>query len=219
LPSKLSPIQATRISSLVQGSIYGGRPDAAVQIDSGVLMSAFRMDNPQWQRHLVLGDGWRIFVRPMRPDDEPLIRDLLAHVSKEDLRLRFFDSIKEFSPQFIAKLTQLDYARAIAFVAIDEACSEMLGVVWLYSDSIHETGEYAILLRSDLKGRGLGWALMQLIIEYARSEGLSRIYGEILQENYVMLKMCRELGFEVKGDAEDRGVCDVTLVLVPNRQA
>jgi L-amino acid N-acyltransferase YncA len=81
----------------------------------------------------------------------------------------------------------------------------------LYSDSIHETGEYAILLRSDLKGRGLGWALM--IIEYAKSEGLKQILGEILQENAVMLKMCRELGFKIKTDAEDRGMCDVTLAL------
>jgi len=176
-------------------------------------MSNVRLTYLKWQRHLVLGDGWRIFVRPIRPDDEFLIRDLLVHVTKEDLRLRFFDSIKEFSHQFIAKLTQLDYARAMAFVAIDEASSEMLGVVWLYSDSIHETGEYAILLRSDLHGRGLGWVLMQLIIEYAKSEGLSRIYGEILQENSVMLKMCRELGFKIKTDAEDGGVCDVTLVL------
>jgi acetyltransferase len=89
----------------------------------------------------------------------------------------------------------------------------MLGVVWLYSDSIHETGEYAILLRSDLHGRGLGWVLMQLIIEYAKTEGLSHIYGEILQENSVMLKMCRELGFKIKTDAEDGGMCEVTLVL------
>ena len=176
-------------------------------------MSNVRLTYLKWQRHLVLGDGGRIFVRPIRPDDEFLIRDLLVHVTKEDLRLRFFDSIKEFSHQFIAKLTQLDYARAMAFVAIDEASSEMLGVVWLYSDSIHETGEYAILLRSDLHGRGLGWVLMQLIIEYAKSEGLSRIYGEILQENSVMLKMCRELGFKIKTDAEDGGACDVTLVL------
>src|SRR6476646_5818201 len=185
----------------------------------GVGMSNVRLTYLKWQRHLVLGDGGRIFVRPIRPDDEFLIRDLLVHVTKEDLRLRFFDSIKEFSHQFIAKLTQLDYARAMAFVAIDEASSEMLGVVWLYSDSIHETGEYAILLRSDLHGRGLGWVLMQLIIEYAKSEGLSRIYGEILQENSVMLKMCRELGFKVKTDAEDGGVCDVTLVLEGGRSA
>jgi len=176
-------------------------------------MSAFRSDDQQWQRHLVLGDGWRIFVRPIRPDDDVLIRDLLAHVSKEDLRLRFFDSIKEFSDQFIARLTQLDNARAMAFVAIDEVSGETLGVVRLHTDSSREAGEYAVLVRSDLKGRGLGWALMQLIIEYAKSRGLSRIYGQILQENSVMLKMCRELGFRVTTDAEDRGVYDVTLAL------
>jgi RimJ/RimL family protein N-acetyltransferase len=182
-------------------------------IGSGVLMSIDPSTDPKWQRHLVLGDGWRIFVRPISPDDEFRVRDLLAHVSMEDLRLRFFDSIKEFSHQFIARLTQLDYARAMAFVAIDEASGETLGVVRLHTDLNHEADEYAILLRSDLKGRGLGWALMQLIIEYAKSEGLRRIYGQILKENSVMLKMCRELGFKVTTDAEDRGVYDVTLDL------
>jgi RimJ/RimL family protein N-acetyltransferase len=177
-------------------------------------MSAFRSDDPQWQRHLLLGDGdWRIFVRPLRPDDDRRFRDLLAHVSKQDLRLRFFDSIKEFSPAFIAGLTHLDYSRAMAFVAIDEVSDETLGVVRLHSDASREAGEYAILLRSDLKGRGLGWALMQLIIEYAKSQGPKRITGQILQENSVMLKMCRELGFKVTTNAEDRGVYDVTLEL------
>src|ERR1700730_8315495 len=180
---------------------------------SGVLMSIDPSTDPKWQRHFVLGDDWRIFVRPIRTDDEFRDRDLLAHVSQEDLRLRFFDSIKEFSHQFIARLTQLDYARAMAFIAIDETSDEVIGVVRLYSGSSHESGEYAILLRSDLKGRGLGWALMQLIIEYAKSEGLKRIVGQILQENAVMLKMCRELGFEIKTDAEDRGLYDVTLTL------
>jgi RimJ/RimL family protein N-acetyltransferase len=169
--------------------------------------------NPKWQRHLVLGDDWRIFIRPIRPDDEFRVRDLLAHVSKQDLRLRFFDSIKEFSHQFIARLTQLDYARAMAFIAIDEASRETLGVVRLHADSSHEAGEYAILLRSDLKGRGLGWVLMQMIIEYAKSEGLRRIDGQILKENSVMVKMCRELGFKVTTDTEDRGVYVVTLDL------
>jgi acetyltransferase len=182
-------------------------------------MSAIRSDDPQWQRHLVLGDGWRIFVRPIRPDDDLLIRDLLAHVSQQDVRLRFFDSIKEFSPQFIARLTHIDYARAMAFVAIDENSHETLGVVRLHVAASREAGEYAVLLRSDLKGRGLGWALMQLIIEYAKSQGLRRIEGQVLQENSVMLKMCRELGFKVKMDAEDRGVYDVTLELGSDAQA
>src|SRR5476649_1719298 len=179
----------------------------------GVVMSIELAIDLKWQRHLVLGDGWRIFVRPIEPDDEPLMRDLLAHVSKQDLRFRFFDSIKEFSHQFLARLTDIGGVRAMAFVAIDEASSEMLGVVRLHSDLIHQAGEYAILLRSDLKGRGLGWTLMQLMIEYAKSEGLSRIDGQILQENSVMLKMCRELGFEIKSDAEDRGLCDAILAL------
>jgi RimJ/RimL family protein N-acetyltransferase len=167
----------------------------------------------QWERHLVLGDSWKVFARPVRPDDEPLIRHLLQHVSKEDLRLRFFDSIKEFSHSFLARLTQLDYARAMAFVAFDETSGDILGVVRLHSDPARDSGEYAILLRSDLKGRGLGWALMQMIIEYGKSEGLKRIIGQILEENSVMLKMCRELGFEVKTNPEDRGLCEVTLVL------
>jgi acetyltransferase len=167
----------------------------------------------QWERHLRVKDTWRFFARPMRPEDEPLIHDFLRHVSSEDLRLRFFAPIKQFTHEFIARLTQLDYARAMAFVAFDEATNELVGVVRIHSDSIYESGEYAILLRSDLKGKGLGWELMQLIIEYARSEGLKQMSGDVLRENVVMLEMCRNLGFEVKSDATERDLCNVTLKL------
>jgi acetyltransferase len=167
----------------------------------------------QWQRHLEVKDGWRVFVRPIRPEDEPLIHEFLKHVTAEDLRLRFFAPMKEFSHEFIARLTQLDYARAMAFVAFDDATREMLGVVRIHSDSIYESGEYAILLRSDLKGRGLGWALMQLIIEYAKSEGLKIIAGDVLAENTTMLAMCRQLGFTVTTEADDPSLCNVSLKL------
>jgi acetyltransferase len=167
----------------------------------------------QWERHFRIKDSWRIFARPMRPEDEPLIHDFLRHVSSEDLRLRFFAPIKEFTHEFIARLTQLDYARAMAFVAFDEATNGLIGVVRIHSDSIYVSGEYAILLRSDLKGKGLGWELMQLIIEYARSEGLKQISGDVLRENVVMLEMCRNLGFEVKSDPVERDLCNVTLKL------
>lgn len=180
---------------------------------SGPANFAVRPYPSQWQRHIEVKDGWRIFVRPIRPEDEPLIHEFLRHVTSHDLRLRFFAPMKEFTHEFIARLTQLDYARAMAFVAFDEATSEMVGVVRIHSDSMYETGEYAILLRSDLKGRGLGWALMQLIIEYAKSEGLKTIYGDVLKENAIMLEMCRQLGFEVKGDPVEHDICDVKLVL------
>jgi acetyltransferase len=180
---------------------------------SGPANFAVRPYPSQWQRHLEVKGGWRVFVRPIRPEDEPLIHEMLRHVTSQDLRLRFFAPMKEFTHEFIARLTQLDYARAMAFVAFDEVTNEMVGVVRIHSDSIYESGEYAILLRSDLKGRGLGWVLMQLIIEYARSEGLKMISGDVLQENTVMLEMCRSLGFAVKTDPVDPGICDVKLVL------
>jgi acetyltransferase len=180
---------------------------------SGPANFAVRPYPSQWQRHIAAKGGMPIFVRPIRPEDEPLIHELLRHVTGQDLRLRFFGPMKEFSHEFIARLTQLDYARAMAFVALDEATDEIVGVVRIHSDSIYETAEYAILLRSDLKGRGLGWSLMQLIIEYARAEGLKTIWGDVLAENTVMLQMCRSLGFEVKPDMVEHDLYDVRLTL------
>jgi acetyltransferase len=180
---------------------------------SGPANFAVRPYPSQWQRQIEVKDGWRVFVRPIRPEDEPQIHEFLRHVTSNDLRLRFFAPMKAFSHEFIARLTQLDYARAMAFVAFDEASNEMVGVVRIHSDSVYESGEYAILLRSDLKGRGLGWALMQLIIEYAKSEGLKVISGDVLRENTVMLEICRSLGFEVKADPVEHGICNVKLTL------
>jgi acetyltransferase len=180
---------------------------------SGPANFAVRPYPSQWQRHFETRNGWRVFSRPIRPEDEPLIHEFLRHVTSHDLRLRFFAPMKQFTHEFIARLTQLDYARAMAFVAFDEVTNEVVGVVRIHSDSIYESGEYAILLRSDLKGRGLGWALMQLIIEYARSEGLKAISGDVLHENTVMLSMCRQLGFEVKADPVEHGICNVKLRL------
>jgi len=167
----------------------------------------------QWEGQLALRDGSRVVVRPMRPEDEPMVGDFFKRVTADDLRLRFFHAVKDFSHSFIARLTQLDYARAMAFVALDPKTGEMMGAVRLHSDSLYENAEYAILLQSDLKGKGLGWALMQLLIRYARSEGLKRLSGQVLTENAMMLSMCRELGFITTTDASDHGVVDVVLDL------
>jgi acetyltransferase len=88
----------------------------------------------------------------------------------------------------------------------------MLGVVRLHADANYERGEYAILVRSDLKGRGLGYLLMQMIIEYARAEDLKVIEGQVLAENTAMLAMCRELGFSIAPDPSDPDTCIVKLV-------
>lgn len=167
----------------------------------------------EWERHFVLNSDWRIFTRPIIPMDEELIRELLARVNKVDLRLRFFGSVKEFSHPFLAGLTQLDYANAMAFIAFNEVTGDPLGVVRVHRKPDGPSGEFAILLRSDLKGHGLGWALMQLLIEYCRSDGYGQIVGQVMRENANMLQMCQELGFVVEDDPEERGIYNVTLDL------
>lgn len=134
-------------------------------------------------------------------------------MTQEDFRLRFFAPVKDFSHAFIARFTQIDYARAMAFIALDEASGEMLGVVRLHANANYDSGEYAILLRSDIKGRGLGWLLMQLLIEYARAEGISSIHGQVLQNNTTMLKMCRKLGFQIATDPQESSLVVVNLSL------
>ena len=164
------------------------------------------------ERHVVLRDGTPVFFRPLMPDDMKLYPDYLAEVTREDLRLRFFAAMREVSPDVIDKLIHYDPAHAMAFVAIEETSGKLLGVVRLHDDKDNVDGEFAILLRSRLKGHGLGWLMMKHMIAYAKERGLKTVQGQVLAENSTMLKMCGELGFHIADDAE-RGVKRVTLSL------
>jgi RimJ/RimL family protein N-acetyltransferase len=167
----------------------------------------------QWECHDVLRDGRRVFVRPLKPEDVRLYPDFLANVTAADMRLRFFAPVQELSPAVIERLTQLDYARAMAFIALDEETGAMLGVVRLHRDPEGTGGEYSVLVLSAMKGHGLGWLLMSRMIAYARAEGLSTIHGQVLAENSTMLAMCADLGFEVTDDPGEAGIKLVSLDL------
>ncbi|WP_338827121.1 bifunctional acetate--CoA ligase family protein/GNAT family N-acetyltransferase [Bradyrhizobium sp. 27S5] len=182
-----------------------------VRLFAGQTRLAVRPYPSQWEGELALRGGSRVVIRPLRPEDELMVESFFRRVTAEDLRLRFFQAMKNFSHTFIARLTQLDYARAMAFAALDPSTGAMVGAVQLHSDSLYENAEYAILLQSDLKGKGLGWALMQLLIHYARSEGLKRLSGEVLAENTTMLNMCHELGFTAAAVPTDHRIINVVL--------
>ena len=164
-------------------------------------------------RHDVLPDGTRVLTRPLRPDDGVLYPDFVASVAPGDLRLRFFTTIKELSEDRISELTHIDFSRAMAFIAFDEASCKMIGVVRLHLGDDRLGGEYAVIVRSDLKGHGLGWLLMQRIIEYAKLIGLRRVHGQVLAENTTMLRMCAEFGFHINDDPDSKGIKVVTLEL------
>jgi acetyltransferase len=180
---------------------------------SGHPRFAIRPYPKEWERHAALQDETAVQIRPIRPDDEALYDAFFAAVTERDLRLRFFASITHFDHAFVARFTQIDYARAMAFIAIDQSSGRMLGVVRLHANADYDKAEYAILVRSDFKGRGLGWLLMQTMIDYARAEGLQLVEGQVLPENTTMLAMCRELGFDISRDPQETDVCIARLRL------
>src|SRR5215470_17555686 len=151
--------------------------------------------------HQTTRGGERVLIRPAQPGDMALYADFLRDVTPEDLRLRFFAHVAELSAEEVEKLKHLDYRHEMAFVALDEATGRMLGLVRLKDELDEKTAEFAILVRSRLKGHGLGFLLMQRVIDYAREKRLRRVYGDVLAENASMLQMCAELGFH----AEDMG--------------
>jgi len=182
------------------------------QIDVGLSASAaMDIDQKHWERHFALSDGRAIHVRPIRPDDEALYGPFVAATTAQDIRLRFFGPVKDFNHAFLSRFTQLDYARAMAFIALDGATREMLGVARLHATDDGNSAEFAIIVRSDMKGHGLGWHLMQLIIAYGRAKPYRSIQGMVLRENAGMLKMCRELGFAIAPDPADGDICNVKL--------
>jgi acetyltransferase len=164
-------------------------------------------------RHVTLRDGTRILIRPLTPDDLPLYPDFLREVTADDLRLRLFAPVREVSPELLDRLVHYDPAKAMAFVAIEETSGRLLGVVRLHDDADGRSGEFAILVRSRLKGHGLGWRLMKHMMDYAAAKGLPTVRGQVLAENRSMLTMCAELGFDIDDDPHERGVKRVVLPL------
>jgi acetyltransferase len=167
----------------------------------------------EWEHRFRLSDGMAVFIRPIRPEDEQLYDRFIAAESLEDLRWRFFAPVKELDPALITRLTHIDYDRAMAFIAIDERTGDMLGVARLHQTELNESGEYAVIVRSDLKAHGLGWHLMRMLIDYARKRKLRSIEGRVMHDNTAMLDMCSELGFEIHCDREEPSICNVRLAL------
>ena len=192
--------------------------DARMVIDPGDL--GRRPPNPDlvirpypagWRRTHSRGDG-RYELRPIRPVDALLYRGFLAHMSAEDIRMRFMAPRKNFPDEMGLRLSQLDYDREMAFVALTPE-GELAGVSRMVCDPDHRTAEYALLVRSDLAGLGLGTALMTLLVDYARADGLERLEGPVLRENHGMLGLVTRLGFRSAAEEEDPAVVRTWLEL------
>ena len=154
-----------------------------------------------------LPDGTALLLRPIRPEDEPLLQDIVRHMNPEHLRLRFFTPMQApLTHQLAARLSQIDYDREMALVALTAEGGTALGVARFAADPDNRRAEYAIGLRSDWQGRGLGVLLMQQIIAVAKERGIGELFGDVLHENKAMLELSRSLGFALAAHPDDPAV-------------
>ncbi len=150
----------------------------------------------QWQ-------GEPLLVRPIRPEDEPQHRSFVEQIQPEDLRLRFFSARRELPRSELARLTQIDYDREMAFIAVrrlPDGQEYTVGVVRAVIDPDNVEAEFAILVRSDLKARGLGHLLMRKMVDYLVRHGTQRMAGLVLRENDAMRDLATAEGFKLDKD-------------------
>ena len=138
--------------------------------------------------------GERLRIRPIRPQDESALGEFVKHMSREDIRLRFFGPIRELTHEMAARLTQIDYDREMAFLLLDG--EELLGVGRLAAEPNFEQAEFALVVATDRQRRGYGELLLRHVIAYARSRGIKQVIGHVLRENEKMLALTERLGFK-----------------------
>ena len=156
--------------------------------------------------------GQIIVVRPIRPEDAEAHAAFFARLSPEDIRYRFFSAMRELSAEQIARLTQVDYAREMAFVAVRDG--DTVGVGRIVRETGSDEGEFAIAVQSDTKGSGIGRHLMQRLIEWSRGQGMREMVGLILSDNAPMLAFVKKLGFTVKRVVGEPDIVEARLGLV-----
>jgi len=166
------------------------------------------------EEQVQLKDGQRCLFRPILPEDEPQLRAFIAQVTKEDLYYRYFSEINEFTHDDLANMTQIDYDREMAIVAVRQhnGADEIIGVTRAISDADNIDAEFSVLVRSDLKGLGMGRRLLEKMIRYTRDHGLQQLNGITMPHNTGMITLARKLNFRVNIQLDD-GIVSLNLPL------
>jgi acetyltransferase len=198
----------------------------AFAVDARIVLGPARVSSP---RHLVISpypnqyemrtstkEGREILVRPIKPEDAPLLTDLHKRLSPQTIYYRFFTPMKSLPKKILARFTQIDYDRDMALVAIDETgtSEKMLGVARLMSEPGGEKAEFAVLVDDAWQGKGVGGALMERLIQIGRERGIESLWGLALPENRHMIALGRKLGFSVSKMAGEN-LYELKIVLGP----
>jgi acetyltransferase len=186
--------------------------DARVRLRPSTLSASQRLAIRPYPKALesrvTLGDGRALLLRPIRPEDEPALQAALLLLTPEQQRLRRLLARPELDERLAARLTQIDYDREMALVLTETTAlsdGEIFGVVRLMADPDNESAEFAIMLRPELSGQGVGRQLMERLIDHARDRGIGQLYGDVLPQNQSMRRLCAALGFvEARSPLDDQ---------------
>lgn len=186
--------------------ISNGRP---ICVDARILLEASHIPAPrhliiapypnQYESDWLLEDGTPVLLRPMKPEDEGLVKELLENCSDQTLYFRYFRLIKSFPHSFLIRFTQNDYDREIGLAAfgVPPGPEVMMGVGRLVMDPDRESAEFAVIVADPWQGKGLGEKLIARVIDIARDYGVKSLWGEVLAENVPMLSLMRKTGFTI----------------------
>ncbi len=160
------------------------------------------------------GGEWMV-LRPIRPEDAGIEQAFVEALSSISTRMRFQSGLRSLTPAMLARFTQIDYDREMAFIAVrdEDGRERQYGVARYITLPDGETCEYAIVVADEWQSRGLGQVMMERLIEVARGHGLETMVGFVLADNARMLKLCAQLGFAIEPEPGDPGTRRVRLAL------
>lgn len=195
--------------------------DARIAIEKPAVEGTARLAIEPYPRSLIhdikTSDATPYLLRPIRPEDETTVVEMLEHCADEDIEMRFFRPHKVFDHGFVARLTQIDYDRSMSFVAVGldegEDRGRICGISRLDADPDKEKAEFALIVRPGLKKTGLGHRLLSELVAHARNIGLKTVWGDIMRNNVAMVDMARKFGFRIEDREPEDSMITVSVAL------
>ena len=189
----------------VDARIRVKRPSVAAERYSHLAIAAYPR---HLEKTVLLTGGTEMKIRPIRPEDAEGEQSFVRSLSAEARRMRFMGAISELTPEMLARFTQIDYDREMAFLATIEenGVPVQQGVARYTINPDGDSCEFAVVVKDNVQHRGIGTRLMQTLMDAAREHRLTKIEGKVLAENTKMLQLMSELGFEQRTDPEERGM-------------
>jgi acetyltransferase len=169
----------------------------------------------EWSAQLTTRSGLELNVRSASPEDEQIVGDFFREVTPDDLRFRFLSSLKAVGAGLVHQLVDVDHTATENLLAFESEGDRLAATAMIAADEQSNDAEVAISVRSDLKGRGVGWAMLQHACDYAKARGFKQLHTVELSDNRLAISLEQEMGFTGRPCPDDMNLTILTKQLEP----